>query len=271
MVFYCRSGNRSGMAAAAFREADATPTTSAGGLRAWVEQGLPLDPPDGEVAGPRPAPEPCAVQLPCARLDERQPRAPHRPRPSGREAAARHRRPTRRRPATPQASPIPSERIDGLRAWFAQLDRKLGRPYLHRRRDRGAGPGGGRRGDRPDAPAEAGRGHQGRRRRAARRSSRRVRAAPRRRPRRRSGRSTSGSPRSRRRSTGSPPTDRPPSASSRWSQDDIKELRSAGLRAGGSPGGVAQAPDGGSQASGAGTGAGTAPAASSGGVRSLPA
>ncbi len=53
VVFYCRSGNRSGMAAAAFREAGFDAYHVAGGLREWVEQGLELDPPDGEVAEPR--------------------------------------------------------------------------------------------------------------------------------------------------------------------------------------------------------------------------
>jgi len=53
VVFYCRSGNRSGMAAAAFREAGFDAYHVAGGLRAWVDQGLDLDPPDGEVAEPR--------------------------------------------------------------------------------------------------------------------------------------------------------------------------------------------------------------------------
>jgi len=54
VIFYCRSGNRSALAAAAFRESGWDAYNLAGGLRAWVEQGLPLDPADGEVAEPRP-------------------------------------------------------------------------------------------------------------------------------------------------------------------------------------------------------------------------
>ena len=54
VIFYCRSGNRSALAAAAFRESGWDAYNLAGGLRAWVEQGLPLDPVDGEVAEPRP-------------------------------------------------------------------------------------------------------------------------------------------------------------------------------------------------------------------------
>jgi rhodanese-related sulfurtransferase len=53
IVFYCRTGNRSGMAAAAFREAGFDSYHVDGGLHEWVEQGLELDPPDGEVAEPR--------------------------------------------------------------------------------------------------------------------------------------------------------------------------------------------------------------------------
>jgi rhodanese-related sulfurtransferase len=54
VIFYCRSGNRSALAAAAFRQAGWDAYNLAGGLLAWVEQGLPLDPADGEVAEPRP-------------------------------------------------------------------------------------------------------------------------------------------------------------------------------------------------------------------------
>jgi rhodanese-related sulfurtransferase len=54
VIFYCRSGNRSALAAAAFKQAGWDAYNLAGGLRAWVEQGLPLDPADGEVAEPRP-------------------------------------------------------------------------------------------------------------------------------------------------------------------------------------------------------------------------
>ena len=49
VVFVCRTGNRSGMAADAFREAGWDAHNMAGGLVAWVEAGNPLEPEDGEV------------------------------------------------------------------------------------------------------------------------------------------------------------------------------------------------------------------------------
>jgi rhodanese-related sulfurtransferase len=49
VIFGCRSGNRSRMAAEAFRESGYEAYNMAGGLTAWAEQGLPLDPPDGRV------------------------------------------------------------------------------------------------------------------------------------------------------------------------------------------------------------------------------
>jgi rhodanese-related sulfurtransferase len=55
VVFYCRGGNRSGMAAAAFREAGYDAHNLAGGLEAWVASGLPIEPEDGEVRAPLPA------------------------------------------------------------------------------------------------------------------------------------------------------------------------------------------------------------------------
>ena len=54
IVFLCRSGNRSGMAAEAFRQAGFDAHNMEGGLLAWTEQGLPIDPADGEVAERRP-------------------------------------------------------------------------------------------------------------------------------------------------------------------------------------------------------------------------
>jgi rhodanese-related sulfurtransferase len=51
VVFYCRSGARSSMAADAFRRAGYDAYSMSGGLLAWAEQGLPLEPEDGEVAG----------------------------------------------------------------------------------------------------------------------------------------------------------------------------------------------------------------------------
>lgn len=54
VVFYCRGGSRSAMAAEAFSQAGFEARNMTGGMAAWVEQGLPLEPADGEVAGPRP-------------------------------------------------------------------------------------------------------------------------------------------------------------------------------------------------------------------------
>jgi rhodanese-related sulfurtransferase len=54
VVFYCRSGNRSGMAAQAFREAGFDAYNLAGGIIAWVHRGLSLEPEDATVAESRP-------------------------------------------------------------------------------------------------------------------------------------------------------------------------------------------------------------------------
>jgi rhodanese-related sulfurtransferase len=54
VVFYCRSGSRSALAAAAFRQAGWDAYNLEGGLQEWVKQGRELDPPDGEVAPPQP-------------------------------------------------------------------------------------------------------------------------------------------------------------------------------------------------------------------------
>jgi rhodanese-related sulfurtransferase len=50
VVFYCRSGSRSAMAAQAFSEAGYDAHNLAGGLLEWDSAGLPLDPPGGHVA-----------------------------------------------------------------------------------------------------------------------------------------------------------------------------------------------------------------------------
>ena len=50
VVFYCRVGSRSAMAANAFRQAGYDAYSMDGGIAAWAERGLPLDPDDGEVA-----------------------------------------------------------------------------------------------------------------------------------------------------------------------------------------------------------------------------
>jgi len=54
VVFYCRGGSRSAMAAEAFKQAGFDAHNMSGGMTAWVEKELPLEPEDGEVAGPRP-------------------------------------------------------------------------------------------------------------------------------------------------------------------------------------------------------------------------
>jgi rhodanese-related sulfurtransferase len=51
VVFYCRSGQRSGLAAEAFRASGFDARNLSGGLLAWVAQRLPLVPEGGSVAG----------------------------------------------------------------------------------------------------------------------------------------------------------------------------------------------------------------------------
>jgi rhodanese-related sulfurtransferase len=50
VVFYCRLGARSGMAANAFRRAGYDAYSLDGGITAWADRGLPLEPDDGTVA-----------------------------------------------------------------------------------------------------------------------------------------------------------------------------------------------------------------------------
>lgn len=50
VIFQCRAGVRSAMAAQAFRRAGFDAWSMAGGLEAWVAAGLPLEPRDGHVA-----------------------------------------------------------------------------------------------------------------------------------------------------------------------------------------------------------------------------
>jgi rhodanese-related sulfurtransferase len=50
VVFYCRVGGRSAMAAMAFRRAGYDAYTMTGGLVEWAAQGRPLEPDDGHVA-----------------------------------------------------------------------------------------------------------------------------------------------------------------------------------------------------------------------------
>jgi len=49
VVFYCRVGSRSGMAAGAFRRAGYDAYSMDGGIMAWEAQGLPLEPSGGYV------------------------------------------------------------------------------------------------------------------------------------------------------------------------------------------------------------------------------
>ena len=50
IVFYCRSGSRSALAAQAFAAAGFEAHNLDGGLKAWVKDGLPIEPSDGHVA-----------------------------------------------------------------------------------------------------------------------------------------------------------------------------------------------------------------------------
>ncbi|MDQ3769199.1 MAG: rhodanese-like domain-containing protein [Actinomycetota bacterium] len=50
VIFQCRAGVRSAMAAQAFRRAGYDAWSMAGGLEGWVAAGLPLEPRDGHVA-----------------------------------------------------------------------------------------------------------------------------------------------------------------------------------------------------------------------------
>ena len=50
VIFYCRSGSRSALAAQAFAAAGFEAHNLEGGLKAWVADGLPLEPSDGRVA-----------------------------------------------------------------------------------------------------------------------------------------------------------------------------------------------------------------------------
>lgn len=54
LLLYCRSGDRSSMAADAFNEAGYDAHELAGGIEAWRAAGRPLEPEDGEVLAPLP-------------------------------------------------------------------------------------------------------------------------------------------------------------------------------------------------------------------------
>ncbi|MEA2402774.1 MAG: hypothetical protein QOK00_3177 [Thermoleophilaceae bacterium] len=50
VVFYCRSGARSALATQAFAASGYSAHNLTGGLKAWVKDGLPIEPADGRVA-----------------------------------------------------------------------------------------------------------------------------------------------------------------------------------------------------------------------------
>ncbi len=54
VVFQCRSGSRSTMVTAAFRQSGYDAYNLSGGLLAWIEDGLPIEPEDGTVANSLP-------------------------------------------------------------------------------------------------------------------------------------------------------------------------------------------------------------------------
>ena len=52
VIFYCRTGNRSDMAADAFKGAGYDVSTLQGGITAWVVEGKEIEPEDGYVSEP---------------------------------------------------------------------------------------------------------------------------------------------------------------------------------------------------------------------------
>jgi rhodanese-related sulfurtransferase len=52
IVLYCRSGDRSGAAVQALRASGYDAYSIDGGILAWTEQGLPIEPADGEIVEP---------------------------------------------------------------------------------------------------------------------------------------------------------------------------------------------------------------------------
>jgi rhodanese-related sulfurtransferase len=50
VVFYCRVGSRSTLAADAFRASGYDAYNLVGGITEWVRRGLPIEPADGRVA-----------------------------------------------------------------------------------------------------------------------------------------------------------------------------------------------------------------------------
>ena len=56
VVLSCRGGDRSSVAAEAFEASGWQASSMDGGLVAWADRGLPLEPEDGEVADRKPLP-----------------------------------------------------------------------------------------------------------------------------------------------------------------------------------------------------------------------
>lgn len=54
VVFHCRVGRRSALATEAFRASGYEAYNMTGGIQAWVDEGLPLEPDGGHVADHRP-------------------------------------------------------------------------------------------------------------------------------------------------------------------------------------------------------------------------
>ena len=52
VVFYCRTGQRSDMAAQAFGNAGFDVSNLSGGITAWIDEGRTIDPEDGYIAEP---------------------------------------------------------------------------------------------------------------------------------------------------------------------------------------------------------------------------
>jgi rhodanese-related sulfurtransferase len=55
VIFHCRVGRRSAMATEAFAASGYDAYNLAGGISAWVEAGLPIEPEDGEIASHGPS------------------------------------------------------------------------------------------------------------------------------------------------------------------------------------------------------------------------
>ena len=184
MVFYCRSGNRSAMAAEAFREAGYDAHNLAGGITAWVDARTPLEPADGVGRGRRGRPDadprtrrrkpPSAAARrhspPSADARARRP-ASSRPRAATDRTSAR--RPARlARPARPQA------RDPHLRA---RRRHRAGARRRHRRRSCSRSASRTTARPRPTSTSSATRSPASRSRVAGRRGGRRRAQRPRRR------------------------------------------------------------------------------------------